>query len=108
MLMFSLYHSETMHVTMHAKTTITHLSFILTPDLVYSLSILNPIDMLHLLMLYLKVKVSCEPVIEPTGFHITGCHSLGSQPIMTLVIVNLHGDVGHLCYHGEPETLDES
>ncbi len=59
----------------------------------------------HLLMLYLEIEVSSEPIIEEPWGHVGGGDGLSHEPVAILLLINVHRQVRHLGDQGEPEAV---
>lgn len=58
-------------------------------------------------MLNLIVQMPGEPVVEETRLHVAGCGRHGDKPVLFLVHIYVHWNVGHLGNKRKPETLQE-
>ena len=56
-------------------------------------------------MLNLKVEMSSEPVVEEAGFYVSCWDCLSRDPVVVLLLIDLHWNMRHLGNKREPETL---
>lgn len=54
------------------------------------------------MVLNLEVEVSTEPVIEGRLVDIACCLELCGDPVLVVIMINVHGDVVHLCHPHKP------
>ena len=62
----------------------------------------------NLLVLYLVVEMTGEPVVEKGLLNVAGPSKLHGNPVPALVRVNVHGQVADLGHPCEPVALEES